>query len=201
MGKKAGLTREDVVGAAALVADRDGFEQLSIARVAEVLGIQSPSLYHHVDGLDELRHEVAVLGSRELAGRFARSLQEAGEVDAYENLRIMARAFRDFAREHPGLYAAAQPATSLDADLTLYQAAPEAFDTVLRTVASLGLPDEEQVSVIRSVRAALHGFIICETRPGFGTADDVDASFDHMIDILDAGLRVIVERHRRTRPS
>jgi AcrR family transcriptional regulator len=199
VGKKAGLTREDVVAAAAAVADRDGFDHLGIAGVASVLGVQPPSLYHHVEGLDDLRHEVGIFGARELARRFAASLDEAGDVDAYASLKLMAHAFRNFAREHPGLYAAAQPATSLDADLALYEAAPAAFDTVLRTVASLGLPPDEQVRVIRSVRAALHGFIICETRPGFGPPDEVDASFEHMIAMLDAGLRSIAADHRRGR--
>src|SRR5262245_61216882 len=119
MGKKAGLTKQDIVAAAALVADRDGYEAMTLAHVAEELGIQSPSLYHHVHGLDDLRHEVAVFGARELALRFAAAVDDADPADAYTSLQVMAHAFRDFAKDHPGLYAAAQPATPLDSDMTL----------------------------------------------------------------------------------
>jgi AcrR family transcriptional regulator len=192
VGRKAGLTKGDVVAAAARIADRDGLELLTIAHVAEALGVQPPSLYHHVGGLEDLRHEVGVLGAQELARRFTQALADAPDLDGLASLRVMAHAFRDFARDHPGLYAAAQPATSLDADLTLYQAAPQAFDTVLATVASLGLTPDDQVHVIRSVRAALHGFILYESRPGFGEPDDVDRSFEQMIDLLEGGIRSLL---------
>jgi AcrR family transcriptional regulator len=199
MGRKAGLSQEDVVVAAGAVADRDGFDCLTIARVAELLGVQSPSLYHHVDGLDDLRRHVAVLGARELGGRFRASLDGIDASDGLAAMRSMARAFRAFAQDHPGLYAAAQPATSLDEDLTLYEAAPEAFDTVAAAVGRLGLDAEEQVHVIRSLRAALHGFIALENRPGFGQPEDVDASFEVMLDLLEGGVRSWVEEARRKR--
>jgi AcrR family transcriptional regulator len=199
VGKRAGLTKEDVVAAAARVADRDGLDRLTIASVADALGIQSPSIYHHVDGLDDLRHEIGTYGARELAKRFAAAVDDAGSTDAYAALQVMAHAFRDFAKDHPGLYAAAQPATPLDGDQTLYDAAPEAFNTVLGMVATLGLPPEEQVNVFQSVRAALHGFIMCEAQPGFGRPEEADAQFQHMIDMLDAGLRVIVARNKKVR--
>lgn len=197
MGRKAGLTKEDIVVAAGAVADGHGLEALTIARVAARLGVQSPSLYHHVEGLDDLRHEVGILGARELGARFRTTLLEVDDDDGFETLRSMARAFRAFSQDHPGLYAAAQPATSLDEDQALYEAAPEAFDTVLAAVAALGLSADQQLHVIRSVRAALHGFISLESRPGFGPSDDVDQSFELMLDLLDGGVRRWVEQARR----
>jgi AcrR family transcriptional regulator len=197
MGRKAGLSREDIVIAAGAVADRDGFESLSIARVAERLGVQSPSLYHHIDGLDDLRRLVAILGAKELGARFRASLDALDGGDGLAAMRAMARAFRAFAQEHPGLYSAAQPATSLDDDLTLYEAAPEAFDTVLAAVGRLGLGPEDEVHVIRSLRAALHGFIALESRPGFGQPDDVDQSFELMLDLMEGGVRAWVAQARR----
>jgi AcrR family transcriptional regulator len=200
MGRKAGLCREDIVVAAGAVADRDGYDCLSIARVAERLGVQSPSLYHHIEGLDDLRREVSILGTRELGARSRASLDGLDASDGLAAMRSMARAFRSFAQEHPGLYAAAQPATSLDEDLTLYQAAPEAFDTVAAAVGRLGLGPDDQVHVIRALRAALHGFIALEARPGFGQPDDVDASFELMLDLMEGGVRTwVTETSRRER--
>ena len=54
MGRKLGLTRAQVVEAAAEIADRDGLDALSLASVASALGVRSPSLYSHVDGLTGL---------------------------------------------------------------------------------------------------------------------------------------------------
>ncbi|MGI8712393.1 MAG: TetR family transcriptional regulator, partial [Solirubrobacteraceae bacterium] len=52
---RAGLDAEAVVTAAARLADAEGLECLTLARLAQRLGVRSPSLYAHVDGLEELR--------------------------------------------------------------------------------------------------------------------------------------------------
>ena len=50
MGRKAGITADDVAVAAAAIADRDGLEAATLTAVAADLGIQTPSLYNHVRG-------------------------------------------------------------------------------------------------------------------------------------------------------
>jgi AcrR family transcriptional regulator len=47
MGRKRGLSLEQVIEAAADVADRDGLDALSLASVASALGVRPPSLYRH----------------------------------------------------------------------------------------------------------------------------------------------------------
>jgi len=49
-----GLTRERIVRAAVELADADGVEAVSMARVAERVGFTTMSLYRHVRGKDEL---------------------------------------------------------------------------------------------------------------------------------------------------
>src|SRR3954447_4557042 len=51
---RAGLSVERVVQAAVELADADGLEAVSMARVAERLGFTTMSLYRHVAGKDEL---------------------------------------------------------------------------------------------------------------------------------------------------
>ena len=48
------LTREEIVEAAARVLEREGYEALTMRRLAEELGVQAPALYWHVRGRDEL---------------------------------------------------------------------------------------------------------------------------------------------------
>ncbi len=45
---RAGLSSQDVVAAAAELADEAGYQQLSMGLVAQRLGIRTPSLYRHV---------------------------------------------------------------------------------------------------------------------------------------------------------
>ena len=53
-GPKPELSPEAIVGAAVRVADQEGLDAVSMARVAKELGFTAMSLYRHVDNKDEL---------------------------------------------------------------------------------------------------------------------------------------------------
>jgi AcrR family transcriptional regulator len=48
------LTRERVLGAAVALADRGGIESLSMRKLAQELGVEAMSLYHHVANKDDI---------------------------------------------------------------------------------------------------------------------------------------------------
>src|SRR3569833_595432 len=48
------LTRESIIDAALAVLDAEGFEALSLARIARLLKVQTPALYWHFSGKAEL---------------------------------------------------------------------------------------------------------------------------------------------------
>ena len=73
MQPKARLDHAAVIQAAADLADAEGFDQLTLASLAERLGVRVPSLYNHVSGLPGLRRDLVLLGSRELSARLARA--------------------------------------------------------------------------------------------------------------------------------
>ena len=73
MSPRAGLSREAVVQAAAALADEEGLEEVTLAELASRLGVRTPSLYNHVAGLEGLRRELALLGTRELGRRLGRA--------------------------------------------------------------------------------------------------------------------------------
>ena len=66
MARKLGLQRERVIETAAALADQEGLEAVTLARVAAELGVRSPSLYSHVDGLAGLRRAIALDGASHL---------------------------------------------------------------------------------------------------------------------------------------
>jgi AcrR family transcriptional regulator len=181
---RAGLSSEAVVDAAAALADDEGLQALTLARLAQELGVRSPSLYAHVDGLDDLRRRLAARGARELAD----ALRDATVGRARgEALRTLAAAYRAYAREHPGTYAAAQrpPAPG---DEQAARASAAAVDVVLAVLAGYGLTGDDAVHATRALRAALHGFAGLEAIGGFGIPLSVDESFDRLVDLLDRGL-------------
>ena len=188
MSPRAGLDRAVVVEAAAILADEEGFEDLSLARLAERLGVRKPSLYNHVAGLEGIRRELVLMGLREL-GR-ALSSAAAG-VKGEAAVFALAGAYRAFVKEHPGLYGATVRSYRLYApgDLDLAAAEGDALQTVLNVLASCGVRDEEAVHAARGLRAVAHGFATLEAAGGFGMPADVDDSFDRLVRAFVAGLR------------
>ena len=52
------LDKNAVVQAAVEILNAEGVQALTLSRLAEELGIQTPSLYNHVDGLAGLQQEL-----------------------------------------------------------------------------------------------------------------------------------------------
>jgi AcrR family transcriptional regulator len=182
---RAGLGPEVVVTAAAELADAEGLEALTLARVADDLGVRAPSLYGHVAGLPDLRRRIAARGARELATELRAAAAGRARGDA---LAAVADVYRTYAREHPGSYAALQRAPDLD-DPEARAAAGELVEVVLAVLRGYGLEDDDAVHATRIVRAALHGFVSLEADEGFRMSLDLDESFERLVAVLDQGLR------------
>ena len=186
MGRKRGITRDDVVAAACVIADDQGMDAVTLASVAQRLGIRSPSLYAHVEGLDGLRRFLAL----EAAAAMGRALRAAAADHAgLEAIRAIAFAYRGFAAEHPGLYAAAQRAVRPGEDDELYRALAAAAMPAIQAFAQAGVAAPEQVHLTRAFRSALHGFVALERSGGFGMPESVDESFRRMVDLLVSAVR------------
>ena len=124
---RTGLDTETVVAAAAALADAEGLEAVTLARLAAALDVRSPSLYVHVDGLAgpaaAARAPAPRASSPRLLGAAA-----AGRSGA-DALAAVAERLPRYAREHPGTYAAAQRTRNL-ADPDASEAAAAVLDTV-----------------------------------------------------------------------
>jgi AcrR family transcriptional regulator len=173
-----------VVAEAAAVADEAGWDRLTLAAVAERVGVRLPSLYKHVASLEALRQGVAALATRELADIAMESAVGRSRSDA---LRAFADAYREFGRLHPGRYAA-----TLRAPDPSDAAHTAASDAVLRVVfavlAGYGITGDDAVDATRGLRAGLHGFVTLEAAGGFGMPRDVDRSFERFVTAFDAAL-------------
>src|SRR5690242_18279625 len=100
---RAGLSPQAVVDLAISVIDEHGPHALTLAAVAHRAGVATPSLYRHVDGLDQLRTLVGVRILEELTERFtAAALGRSHD----ESVSALMRAYRDYVREHPARYLA-----------------------------------------------------------------------------------------------
>jgi len=191
---RAGLTHDLVVGQAAQVADDLGWENLTLAAVAQRLGVSLPALYKHIGSLDGLRHDVAVLALTELAEVLTRA---ADGLSGQSALASLADAFRSFCQRHPGRYVATLNAPSwVDAEHSA--AARSVLRAIYSTLEGYGLTGRDAADGVRSVRSVLHGFVSLETSGGFGTTPDLDRSFQRLVEGLD---NLLSQWARQPRPG
>ena len=179
-----GLDSARVVEEALRIADADGLGEVTLARVAAALDVRAPSLYNHVDGRDGLLRALALRSLSELTS----VLRDAAVGRAREDaMRAIAYAYRDYARRHPGGYAAIQRAPAAG-DGELAAAAGRLLDVILAVLSGWGLEGDRAVHHIRVIRSALHGFVTLEAEGGFGLPLDLDQSFELLVATLGAGL-------------
>jgi AcrR family transcriptional regulator len=181
---RARLDTDAVVTAAAALADADGLNAVTLARLASRLGVRAPSLYAHITSLADLRRRIATRGARQLTAALQTAAAGRAGGDA---LTAVAEAYRTYAREHAGTYTAIQHDTDLD-DPEAATAAYQLVDVVLAILRGYGLEQDDAVHAARIVRAALHGFVSLEADRGFELPLDLDGTYARLVAVLDQGL-------------
>lgn len=191
MPPRAGLDHASVVRAAAELADASpaGLEELSLTRLAEQLGVRTPSLYKHVAGLPALRRDLRLLALAELGERLTEAT--VGRA-ADEAVVALADAVRTFAREHSGLYAAASRAPA-PGDAALADAAERVVAVIVRVLEGYGLYGDDALHAVRGLRSVVHGFVSLESTGGFGLPLDLDESYRRLVAMFIQGLRADVK--------
>ncbi|MDG0790871.1 WHG domain-containing protein [Cohnella ginsengisoli] len=187
MSPRIGLDRATLLQAATEMADEHGLESVTLASLAQKLKIRSPSLYNHVNGLPDLRRELALSGLGKMAESFEAVLDEA---EGDETLRAFSRAYLAFARRHPGLYEAVQRAPDPD-DAVLAEAGGRVVSLVVRVIETYGLRGDAAIHAVRGIRSVLHGFVSIERQGGFGMPLDLDVTFRLLVDTFIAGVKAL----------
>jgi AcrR family transcriptional regulator len=181
---RVGLDTTRVVQEAAQIADAEGLHEVTLARVAQALDVRAPSLYNHVEGLPGLLRELTLSSVGELTDALRDAAIGRSGADA---LRAVGHAYRAYAREHPGRYAATVRSPDPD-DPELVTAAARGVDVLVAVLGAWGFSGDQALQRVRVTRSALHGFVTIEAEGGFGLALDLDESFELVLDTVLAGL-------------
>ncbi|WP_328767855.1 TetR/AcrR family transcriptional regulator [Streptomyces sp. NBC_00286] len=177
---RAGLTTARVVEAAAELADAVGFENVTVTALARRFGVKDASLYSHVKNVRELHTRLALLAGGEMIGRIELAVAGRAGKDA---LVAFADAYREYALEHPGRYAATQirvdPAVAAESEVLRRTA--EVTYGMLR---GYGLSEPDLTDSVRLLRSTFHGYCSLEAGGGFSAPRDVQASWERALDAL-----------------
>lgn len=180
---RAGLDVAAVVAIGSALADEVGFAGVTMGLVAERAGVRPPSLYKHVESLDALRRHISMQAMREVSAVLTRAAVGRSGPDA---VRAVAAAFRRWALDHPGRYAATVHAPSAD-DEEFQRVAEDAAGVLFDVIAGFGLSGDRAVDAVRALRAVIHGFAGLEVGGAFQMARDVADSYAFLVEALIAG--------------
>jgi AcrR family transcriptional regulator len=182
---RAGLTAESVVIAGAEIADELGYANLNLVLVAQRLGVRTPSIYKHLDGLADLQHRIATLAMAELGEVTRDAVAGRAGRDA---LAAMARALRAYVTAHPGRYSATIGAEFTGFDDPLLREGTRVIELIAAVLRGYGIGENDMVHAIRVVRCTLHGFAVLQATNAFQWSGDIDDSFEALIAFIHRGL-------------
>jgi AcrR family transcriptional regulator len=170
------------VAVAAELVDREGLQQLSLSRVAAAVDRHVSSLYNHVDGVDDLRREIALLTVREVGDVLWRAVLGRSGEDA---LRSLVTTYREFivTRQDRWQLVSTAPHTP---ELRLLS--ERAFEAIEATVASFGLEAGAAVHAHRILSSAVIG-LATRFEPHVRPVDpSIDDTFEMLVVMFAASL-------------
>ncbi|WP_327638613.1 WHG domain-containing protein [Kribbella sp. NBC_00482] len=181
---KRSLTPAAVVEVALGIVDEHGPDGLTLAAVAQGCGVATPSLYKHVASLGELKALVGVRVLEDMTEQFTATVLGTGGDEA---VIALMHAYRSYVAAHPKRYAA-MPMDPLH-DPVQEAAGKKLVGVMYATLRGYGLEGPAAVHATRRLRVLVHGFASIESGGGFGLPEDLDATYDQLIQMYLASLR------------
>lgn len=184
---RVGLDKAFVVEKAAQLANEIGLENIQLKVLAQSLHIQSPSLYNHIKGLDDLRHELMLYGWRNMEVRMMEAAAMAGD-NGYAAWEAICRAFYRYATENPGVFSAMLWYNKYQ-DGEAQGATERLFSTCFQITSTLGISKDNCNHLIRTFRAFLEGYCLLVNNNAFGHELRIEDSFNLSLQVLINGMK------------
>lgn len=166
----------EIVEAARDLLEREGWEAVSMRRVAARVGIKAPSLYKHLPDKAALAAALISSGFVQQAAVLKKARSNAYAVEGQDSLGALAQAYREFARRHPHLYR-----LMTQGALPRERLAPGVED---RAAAPLVEEFGGDLDAARAAWAFAHGMVILELDRRFPPGVDLDQAWRSGIEAL-----------------
>lgn len=178
------VTKTAVVQAASDIADEKGLNNVSLKAVAEKLNIRTPSLYNHIDSLDDLLREIAHNGMNKMNEKMTKvAIGNSGDTA----IKSVAVEYLNYIIEHSGIYETIQWATWHGTEKT-----EEIFGNytslLLTLIRSCNFKPEYTNEILNLLTSVLHGYTTLQLRYAFSNPDKVRTELCNAIDTLLLGI-------------
>ena len=182
-----GLDKNSIIYRAAQLANDVGFENITLKILARDLHIQPPSLYNHIEGLDDLKKELMIYGWHQMENQI---LEAVAGISGYEAIEVICRTFVKYATENPGVFNAMLWYNKFEND-EANNATKKLFSVVFKVFSSLNISQEDSEHLMRTFRSFLEGFALLVNHNAFGNPISINDSLDLSLKVLMAGMRTL----------
>lgn len=180
-----------VIETASQIADEQGLNSLSLKAVAEKLNVRTPSLYNHIESLDDLLREVAHKGMRSMNEQMAQAAIGKSGDTALKGVSIE---YLNFIIEHPGVYETIQWATWHGTEETV-QIFGNYIKILSTIISSYNFPSESTNEILNLFTGFLHGFTTLQVRYAFSDPQKVRDELCNAVGTIMLGVHQKYERH------
>ena len=178
------VTKAAVIQAASDIADEKGLNNVSLKVVAEKLNIRTPSLYNHIDNLDDLLREVAHTGMRAMNQRMTQAaIGKSGDVA----IQAVSVEYLNYMIEHPGVYETIQWAVwhGTEETATIFNNYLSLLTTLIQ---SCSLNKDKTLEILNMLTGIIHGYTTLQLGNAFSAPDKVRFELAEAIDTLLVGI-------------
>ena len=192
-GRRPRFTRDEIAAAAMHLADTEGFEALSMRRLAAELGAGTMTLYHYVRTKDELMTLVNDAVMAEVVVPDDEPLPDHWRAA----VKVIAQRARQSLERHPWVF-------DIVDDPPIGPNAVRHFDQTMQAVSSLGVPLWDRLDIVTAVNEYVFGYCIHarnNLEPEHGSKGDyAEGLVDYIEGLLATGAYPHLEEMTREHP-
>lgn len=184
------ISKAIVIQTASDLADEQGMSAVSLKAVAEKLEIRTPSLYNHINSLEDLYQEIAYIGMEQINEQLTRAAIGKTKEDA---LRAISVTYFQAVIDHPGVYEIIQWATwhANDEIRKIFEQYQEILLIILRT---FEFNEKDFTDILNLITGLLHGYTTMQL--GYALKNPESAK-DKLCDAIDAVLCGIKQKYNK----
>lgn len=181
---RTGLSKDDITEVAVKLANENGLYYLSITTLAEALGIKKPSLYNHMNSIDDVLRDIMIYGWKKVSIELVEGLKNENPM---ENLKNYGNRFYEYTISNPGVFEAMLWYNKYK-DAELEEATEGVYAFFFEQTDRLNIGREKANHLLRTYRAFLEGFIMLVIHNAFGNPISIKESFDISLNVLVQGM-------------
>ena len=173
-----GLNTEKVVKTAALLVEENGYESLTLHKLASKLNVKPASLYTHIKGIDELYVFLANMALKQLSAMMLDAAEGKKRGDA---LRAVSVAYSNYVRQNPEMYEMIMKIPHSNSE-ELIKTGRIVKSVLFKILSQYTADNSKIIFYSRYYHSILHGFVSLDRAGFFDDKFSTDVSLLNLVD-------------------